>query len=225
MLKDLTGERFGKLLVIGRSNDDYVRPNGSKTTKWDCLCDCGRRVSLRGDHMKTGNTLSCGFCSHNTFEFKNDICIVYDKNKKSFIIDIDDYDLIKNRSWSFDRHGYVVTCDTNEKNIKLHRYIMNVNDPKTVIDHIDHNPANNRKSNLRICSQQQNALNQKPSKRNKSGYVGVSFDKKFNKWLAQIGFQGKNYYLGRYNKIEDAITARHKAELNYFKEFCYDNTK
>lgn len=58
---DLTGQRFGKYTVIGR---DETKPKG-KTCKvyWICLCDCGNKKSVRGDHLKSGKILSCG-CEH-----------------------------------------------------------------------------------------------------------------------------------------------------------------
>lgn len=53
-LIDLTGKKFGRLTVIGRS------PVAGKNPKWDCICECGNEVRVRGDHMKAGNTTSCG---------------------------------------------------------------------------------------------------------------------------------------------------------------------
>lgn len=55
--------------------------------------------------------------------------------------------------------------------------------------------------------------------RNKSGVKGVCWDKNREKWVAQIEFQGKNYNLGRYDKIEDAAAARKEAEEHLFGPF------
>lgn len=54
---------------------------------------------------------------------------------------------------------------------------------------------------------------------NKSGVKGVSWDKKRDKWLAQIQFQKKSYNLGRYENKEDAIAARKDAEEKLHKKF------
>ena len=54
-LIDLTGQRFGRLTVIGLEST-----NGSKGTKWNCLCDCGNIVVVKGGHLKDGGTKSCG---------------------------------------------------------------------------------------------------------------------------------------------------------------------
>ena len=52
-LIDLTGNRYGRLTVVGRDN-------GRKLTYWNCRCDCGNLVSVRGDHLKEGRVHSCG---------------------------------------------------------------------------------------------------------------------------------------------------------------------
>lgn len=66
-LIDLTGQRFGRLVVLERG-DNYVcetlHPDGSsvvyKAPKWRCRCDCGNEVTVLGASLKTGNTKSCG---------------------------------------------------------------------------------------------------------------------------------------------------------------------
>lgn len=54
---------------------------------------------------------------------------------------------------------------------------------------------------------------------NSSGHNGIYLNKKTQKWIAQIGFKGKNYYLGSYVKLEDAVKARKKAEERMYGEF------
>ena len=57
--KDLTGQRFGKLMVVSRA-DDYIKPNGNKIIQWRCVCDCGNEVVVRGEYLRSGQTKSCG---------------------------------------------------------------------------------------------------------------------------------------------------------------------
>ena len=61
-LKDLTGQRFGRLTVIERA-DDYIEPSGKHFVVWRCLCDCGNYKTVRGKHLKRGAIRSCG-CLH-----------------------------------------------------------------------------------------------------------------------------------------------------------------
>ena len=62
-------------------------------------------------------------------------------------------------------------------------------------------------------------LMRKPGKNNASGRVGVYFNKNRNKWTAHIKFQGKYYFLGNYDKFEDACKARDIAEKEIHGEF------
>jgi hypothetical protein len=82
--------------------------------------------------------------------------------------------------------------------------------PKKSIDHINHNRSDNRICNLRDVSYSENLKNKGITKKNKSGNVGVWFDKGRNKWQSFISCKGKRYNLGRFKNKEDAINAREK---------------
>lgn len=59
VIKDLTGQRFGMLVVLSRA-ENYVRSNGHPSSQWLCLCDCGSKKIVRGSHLKSGASTSCG---------------------------------------------------------------------------------------------------------------------------------------------------------------------
>lgn len=60
-LKDLTGQRFGRLTVIGREPGNYVSPDGFVViTRWRCRCDCGNETVVLRTNLKRGLTRSCG---------------------------------------------------------------------------------------------------------------------------------------------------------------------
>jgi hypothetical protein len=84
-----------------------------------------------------------------------------------------------------------------------------------VADHINHNKIDNRKSNLRAVSQQENMHNKSTFKSNKSGHTGVHYNKKANRWTVSIGYNGKAKYIGCFKTIEEAVKARKEAELKY----------
>ena len=56
---DLTGQRFSKLTVIDRAETHY-KPNGSKVTMWNCVCDCGNKTTVSSYELRNGGTKSCG---------------------------------------------------------------------------------------------------------------------------------------------------------------------
>jgi len=146
--------------------------------------------------------------------------ILYDKYHNEVarsIIDLEYIDVINNYKWRF-QAGYVF----NNKIGLLHRFIMNPPEDM-VIDHINRNPLDNRRDNLRICTQQENQFNRSVQCNNTSGVTGVCFYKSNNKWIAYIKVDKKKKYLGCYSTKEEAIAARHKAEIEYFGEFTPSN--
>ena len=58
-INDLTGKKFGKLVVIERV-DDYVSPQGVHKTRWLCQCECGKQCVARSNYLSNGHTTSCG---------------------------------------------------------------------------------------------------------------------------------------------------------------------
>lgn len=94
----------------------------------------------------------------------------------------------------------------------MHRFITNC--PKgLVVDHINRNPADNRRCNLRICTQFENNKNRS---NNTSGTIGVTWHSKSKKWRATIEKNGKRYELGEFKDKDKAIQARLKAEQELF---------
>jgi hypothetical protein len=148
-----------------------------------------------------------------------EICI-YDKygvETVRAIIDVEDVELVKMYKWRLDGKGYVSTVK-NKKYQSLHRLILNP--PKNkVVDHINRNVLDNRRENLRICSQSENIRNKSVNCNNSSGCTGVIWNKEKSKWNSYISINHKNIHLGYYTNKEDAIEARKKAEEKYFGEF------
>ena len=136
----------------------------------------------------------------------------------SFLIDEEDV-YITQYNWRISRNGYVYR-KKNGKTILLHRALFNDTDIQgKVIDHINGNPRDNRRCNLRVCNQGDNAKNIRVKDNNSSGVTGVNWASREEKWRAYIAHNGKFYSLGYYTNKEDAINARKEAEVKYFGEF------
>lgn len=223
---DLTGRRFGRLLCIKK--DITV----AKPTRWICECDCGNIKSVLLTALTCGRTKSCGClrreCTSKrlskTNEFVldeiNKIVIIKCNHNKELIISIDDYDLVKNYYW-WTNKNYGMTRHKDTKNmLQIHRLIMGVTDKKISIDHIDRNPLDNRKENLRIATQTQNIQNSTLRKCSASGIIGVRKRDENETWRASIKYNKKTINLGTFQNKEDAIIERLKAEKEYFKEFA-----
>ena len=79
--------------------------------------------------------------------------------------------------------------------------------PKNQIDHIDGDKENNKFSNLREVTNKQNTENRGKQKNNKTGYKGVSFNNKLQKYIAQIQHNYKPIYIGKYETAYEAHLA------------------
>lgn len=109
----------------------------------------------------------------------------------------------------------------NEGYRKLHRFLMGVVDPKIIVDHIDRNGLNNRRStNLRLVNAQQNSENMKVHKDNGTKTKGVSFSKTMNKFWARIMRNGKAYRLGFFDTVEEAAQAYNKKAKELENDKC-----
>ena len=102
--------------------------------------------------------------------------------------------------------------------VTLSRVIMNVS-KEMKVDHINHDTLDNRKSNLRICTQAQNTRNRKKPNTNRSGYKGVCWVKNDRKWKSSVG----SYYLGLFENKIDAAKAYDKKAKELFGEFAVLN--
>lgn len=92
--------------------------------------------------------------------------------------------------------------------------------PNHMIDHINNNPSDNRWSNLRAATPSQNQMNIKCIKSNTSGHKGVTWSKAAQKWRASIKANGKQFHLGVFERIEDAIRAYADAAARLHGEFA-----
>mgnify|MGYP002640391278 CR=1 FL=1 len=131
------------------------------------------------------------------------------------IIDLEDVEKCRKYRWRRIGDGRICTT-INGKNSSINRFLLNPN-KEHVVDHIDGNILNNKKSNLRIATTQQNCFNSDRSKYNTSGKVGVR--KHGSGFQAFINISGKFINLGCYKIKKDAIDARVLAEKKHHKEF------
>lgn len=178
--------------------------------------DCGKEKPIYIQNVIRGLSNSCGCKSrtetayninkkYNEFETIDDVVHVYVENDKNKVMlcDVEDWESLKNCYWT-EQRGYAVAIKNYEW-IRFHREVMNVDNPKIQVDHINGNRLDNRKANLRLCSNQENSMNKYENSNNSSGYKGVYFDKNRNKWRGAIQYNGKSIKSPkRYNTPEEA---------------------
>ena len=136
-------------------------------------------------------------------------------------IDNDDLEKCSKLTWHYakNKDSKYIQTRIKGKMIKLHRYIMNINNSNLVVDHINRNPLDNRKSNLRICSYKENSFNKSIRVDNTSGIPGVSFHKTNKKWRAKIKYNNLTIHLGYFEDINEALINRRVAEEILFGEY------
>ncbi len=140
---------------------------------------------------------------------------------KFAIVDAEDFDRLNRYQW------YACKCKSTfyaarvegGKTIRMHRDIMCA--PKgLLVDHIKHNRLDNRKSNLRLCTNAQNCYNQRASSTGTSRYKGLSWHKFSRKWSSRIRYDGKFYNLGDYEDQIEAAAVYDDKVVELFGEFA-----
>lgn len=201
-VKDLSGQKFGRLTVIKR---DLTAPNGR--SKWICKCDCGNVVFVLRNHLVSGGTISCGCAlkgvnlkplspgerfgrlkviemtdkkSGNTYIYK---CLC-DCGKKCYV----------SRAHLVSGETQSCGCLQNEKRRERFPAIKSKRD-KFYVDGTDV---------LKLTSGE--------GKSNTSGRRGVSWDSSVKLWRADIYFKGRRYRLGSSTDFDAAVTLREEAE-------------
>lgn len=145
---------------------------------------------------------------------------------KVAIVDDDDFDYLNQWKWQANQKQNKKFYAWRGKKINgkykliyLHRFILNLTDRKIYVDHVNMNTLDNRKINLRICTNSQNQMNKIVQKNNCYGYKGVYYDKRNNKYSSIITVNKKRHWLGYYIDPKDAAKAYNEAAIKLHGEF------
>jgi len=144
---------------------------------------------------------------------------------KYAIVDAADYAWLSPHKWfatGDESRGFYAARRDGNRVVLMHRAIMNAPEG-AVVDHINHNSLNNRRGNLRLCTQKQNSRSAGPNRRGSSRFKGVYFLKRTGKWLATIGYHGKTIHLGSFDDEIEAAKAYDRKARELFGEFAYLN--
>lgn len=142
---------------------------------------------------------------------------------KQLIIDDEDFESVSKHKWSAVKKGnnFYAVSRIDGKIVSAHRFLLNINDSKILIDHIDRDGLNNQKINLRFCNKSQNGANCRP--KGTSIYLGVCWNKKNKVWKSSIGFCNKNIFIGNFFDEKEAALSYNKKAIELFGEFANIN--
>lgn len=191
-LKDLVGRRFGMLTVL-----EYAG-KWDGMHRWHCLCDCGNETVVGQTLLQSGRTKSCGCNGHPPIQ---------DLTSQRFgqLTALEEVERKNGASY------WRCRCSCGNETVVRYTYLISGHtrscgclQKKQIVE------------NLRLVDGTSvtilETMKHRLIKSNTSGYNGVYQEKRTGKWRAQITFKGKTYYLGRFDKIEEAVEARRRGE-------------
>lgn len=196
---------------------------------------CGKEIINRA--LKDLKKRKHHFCNRqhfhlskmNKISYESDYVVLevrYIDKKEKCLVDIDDYEnKIKSLGTKIFMYenGYCYFCvqkNGQNKKIKLHRYLMDVVDKEDiVIDHINRNPLDNRKSNLRKCNTVLNTYNKDYNSNSTSNVKGVSFNKAMQKWRGQVQVNGIRIYTNPYKSFEECCKVTEDLRKQMYEEY------
>lgn len=216
MIKDLTGQRFGRLVALRESSTPYISPKGKPARRWVCRCDCGKEITVLQNALtsKTHPTLSCGCSRSDTMRSK-----AIDMTGQRFgrLVVLGPAELPKKRGWL--RLGWRCRCDCGNEIIAVRRDLtggkllscgcwLREEAADTIHERVKHQYG----TTLTAINPERGA-----NRNSKSGVRGVYWSNREGRWVAKIGFQNRTITIGRFTRLEDAIQARKDAEKKYFE--------
>lgn len=178
-----------------------------------CKSDSRGEFIAKWNEIKRGNTKGTVrgelHIRRNEYDVCDNTVKVHLKSGKYFVCDIQDISLVKNFTWYLNQNGYARSSD----GLYFHRLVTSAPE-NYIVDHINGNKLDNRKSNLRICTSMDNSHNMKIFKTNTSGHTGVCKTKS-GKYEASIVANYKHIYLGVYDDFDNACEAYNAAKEKY----------
>ena len=237
--KDITGWVI-KEHGVAESKLTVIKPvgvNSQRNYMWECECSCEEHnhIVASGGSILSGHVLSCGcrrkekaqersesLRKRNVYEINlEDENGLYgigytSNNDEPFYFDMIDYENIKEYTWSdeVDHTGYHQLRTTSKPKQRFHAVIGFKN-----YDHIDRNPLNNRRYNLRATDIYDNATNKGMLKNNTSGVKGV-YKRENGDWRAVLKYRKEKLLDKTFSNFEDAVRARLLAEKEYLGDIA-----
>ena len=205
--RDLSGQRYGSLTVLGRADEPSSRGQGPD--RWLCRCDCGRECVVLGANLVRGHTKSCG-C-------RKERDLTGSRIGRLTVLGRSDRYAPRGkrrvRLWE-------CRCDCGALTYKATDTLTSGAENSCAACAQKHNAASARANagftgGTQLCK----IRDMKPTAANTSGCRGVSYDSRRQLWEAKIKFRGKSRRLGYFRRFDDAVAVRKKAASAVFGEF------
>lgn len=145
---------------------------------------------------------------------------------KIALVDDHDYEYLSQFQWFLAKYRIYYYAIRDHKingeyaQLKMHREILGIRNPKILVDHEDHDGLNNQKNNLRVATSSQNSANRSSKKNSSSKYLGVCWDKSRDRWKVSIKKNGTRILLGYFKNEDDAAISYNNAAKIYHGHFA-----
>jgi hypothetical protein len=217
--ENLKGNTYGRLTALSYS---YTKSKPGRVF-WDCLCECGKTVTVRTDGLKSGNTLSCGCLQK---DITKALKLTHGKSgSRVYTIWEGLINRTRNKANArYHRYGGrgIKVCD---EWLKFENFYKDMGEPPTEehqIDRID-NDGDYEPGNCRWVLPIQNAYNKGARTTTTSKYKGVYYDKSRNKWVCRVNKDHKKVFFKRYDTEIEAAKAYNEQAKTYYGEYAYLN--
>lgn len=190
---NITGQTINNWTAL-----EEVETSSSGTRRFLCRCNrCGcLSIKSKGQVLRTV-TGRCENCPPDYgFVVTGDTAEGILPDGTHFLINTEDISRVSELYWHYHK-GYIISTHRGKPTKRLHRFILGIEEESVLVDHINRNPLDCRKENLRIVTEQQNSINRSLACNNTTGYVGVSFVKSRGLYRAQISLNSTDISLGR----------------------------
>ncbi|NLF02336.1 MAG: hypothetical protein GX601_15300 [Anaerolineales bacterium] len=141
------------------------------------------------------------------------------------LVDDADYPTVSRWKWQYVGNSYAgrfVITDGKSKCVYLHRFLLDA-PPDQRVDHINGDPLDNRRENLRLVTARQNVQNSRCAHHSLSGQKGVAWYRRKERWHVRITVDGERLHLGYYRDLETAALLYDAAARHFFGAYARPN--
>ena len=205
--------------------------NSNGSYRYKCVClKCGSTVYRTRGELTARKGKGCINCQPDYhFKIDNNIAEGILPDGTPFQIDADFIPEFSQFYWHKNYKGYIQRGNRDMPKMLLHWFVLGYESKHTeIIDHINRNKTDCRKNNLRVITAHQNAMNHSKLSTNQSGFTGVFWNKRKQRWVSYIFTAGRHVYLGylkdkieaaqRYNYACKLLRGEYAGELNKVPE-------